>query len=185
MEVVQPIRDKEVIKEIKEYLKEKSERNYILFLFGINTGLRIGDILKLKVKDVQGWSIHIREGKTKKPKEVRMPPELKKAVRKYVEGKPKNDWLFPSRVKDRKTGKTKPITSGMAYIILQDVAEEFGLERIGCHSMRKSYGYHFYKKHKDLAALQLVLNHSHPNVTLRYIGITQDKINNYQSNFRI
>ncbi|PEB90278.1 site-specific integrase, partial [Bacillus toyonensis] len=45
MNFVQPIRDPEQIQQIKEYLKEKSERNYILFVMGINTGLRISDIL--------------------------------------------------------------------------------------------------------------------------------------------
>ena len=54
----------EQIQQIKEYLKEKNERNYILFVMGINTGLRISDILKLKVGDVQGSHISMREMKT-------------------------------------------------------------------------------------------------------------------------
>ncbi|MBU0452475.1 site-specific integrase, partial [Bacillus thuringiensis] len=49
MNFVQPIRDPEEIQQLKEYFKEKSLRNYILFIMGINTGLRISDILKLKV----------------------------------------------------------------------------------------------------------------------------------------
>ena len=102
MNVVQPIRDKETIKEIKSFLKVRNERNYLLFLFGINTGIRIGDLLKLKVKDVQGWKIYLKEGKTKKPKEVKMPPDLKKEVRKYIEGKGKYEYLFPSRERDEK-----------------------------------------------------------------------------------
>lgn len=57
MNIVQPIRDKEMIKELKEYFKEQNERNYILFLLGINTGLRISDILRLRVRDVEGWNI--------------------------------------------------------------------------------------------------------------------------------
>jgi integrase len=180
MNLVQPIRDKGTIQEIKEYLKEKSERNYILFLFGINTGMRITDILKLRVRDVEGWSVFIREEKTKKLKEVKMPPELKKEVRKYVAGKPKTEFLFKSR-----KGKNKAITRGAAYIILQDVAEQFGLERIGTHSFRKTYGYHFYLQFKDVAALQQMLNHSDPKDTLRYIGISQDNLNAYQTKLRI
>jgi integrase len=180
MNLVQPIRDKDLISKIKKYLKEKNERDYILFLFGINTGMRISDILKLRVKDVEGWSVFVREGKTKKTKEVRMPPELKKEVRNYCKGKPKNEYLFKSRV-----GKNKPITRGMAYVILQSIAEEFNLERIGTHSFRKTYGYHHYKQFKDVAVLQQMLNHSDPKITLRYIGITQDNLNNYQSKLRI
>lgn len=180
MNLVQPIREKELIQEIKKWLKERNERNYILFLFGINTGMRISDILKLQVKDVEGWSVYIREGKTKKTKEVRMPVELKKAVREYCKEKHKNEYLFRSRV-----GKNKPITRGMAYIILQEIADEFNLERIGTHSFRKTYGYHHYKQFKDVAVLQQMLNHSDPKITLRYIGITQDNLNAYQSKLKI
>jgi integrase len=184
MNVVQPIRNKDTIQQIKKFLKRRSERNYILFLFGINTGIRISDILKLRVRDVQGWSIYLKEGKTGKPREVKMPKELKRAVREYTKDKHKNDYLFPSREKDKK-GKPKPISRGMAYIILQDIADEFGLERIGCHSLRKTYGYHFYDQTKDVAVLQEMLNHSDPAITMRYIGVTQDKLNKYQTGFKI
>lgn len=54
MNFFQPIRDPEQIQQIKEYLKEKNERNYILFVMGGNTGLRISDILKLKIGDLKG-----------------------------------------------------------------------------------------------------------------------------------
>lgn len=180
MNLVQPIRDRALIQSIKKYLKVRNERNFILFLFGINTGMRISDILKLRVKDVEGWSVFVREGKTKKLREVKMPPELKKAIRSYCKGKPKNEFLFKSRM-----GKNKPITRGMAYVILQDIAEEFGLERIGTHSFRKTYGYHHYKQFKDIAVLQEMLNHSDPKITRRYIGITQDNLNAYQTKFKI
>ena len=64
-----------MIKELKEYFKEQNERNYILFLLGINTGLRISDILRLRVRDVEGWNIFIREKKTNKIKDVKMPSD--------------------------------------------------------------------------------------------------------------
>ncbi|MGH1288090.1 tyrosine-type recombinase/integrase [Bacillus toyonensis] len=180
MNIVQPIRDKETIQEIKEFFKEQNERNYILFLLGINTGLRISDILRLRVRDVEGWNIYIREKKTKKIKEVKMPTELKKAIREYIKEKPKNEFLVKSR-----NGKNKPITRSMAYVILNQAAKEFGLERIGTHSLRKTYGYHFYRQFKDVAILQTMLNHSDPKETLRYIGIIQDNLNDLQKKFKI
>lgn len=61
MNIVDPIRDKDDIQAMKEYLREWNERNYLLFLFGINSGLRVGDILRIRVKDVQGWHIKIKE----------------------------------------------------------------------------------------------------------------------------
>ncbi|EJS67789.1 hypothetical protein ICY_02863 [Bacillus cereus BAG2X1-3] len=61
MNFVQPIRDPGQIQQIKEYLKENSERNFILFVMGINAGLRISDILKLKIGDLKGSHISMRE----------------------------------------------------------------------------------------------------------------------------
>jgi len=49
-------------------------------------------------------------------------------------------------------------------------------ENVGTHTLRKTFGYHFYKQTKDVAMLQNILNHSVQNITLRYIGITQDMI---------
>ena len=53
MNFVQPIREIEKIDEFKSLLKERSQRDYFLFFMGINTGLRISDLLPLKVKDVK------------------------------------------------------------------------------------------------------------------------------------
>ena len=179
MNIVQPIRDKEIIQEIKEFYKKQNERNYILFLLN-NTGFRISDILRLRVRDVEGWNIVIREKKTRKIKDVKMPSELKRAIRNYTEGKPKNEYLMKSR-----NGKNKPITRAMAYVILNQAAQEFGLERIGTHSLRKTYGYHHYQQFRDVAVLQQMLNHTEQKETLRYIGIEQDTLNDYQRKFKI
>ena len=81
MNIVDPIRDKDDIQAMKEYLREWNERNYLLFLFGINSGLRVGDILRIRVKDVQGWHIKIKEQKTGKQKQIKMTKTLKKEVR--------------------------------------------------------------------------------------------------------
>jgi len=176
MNLVQPIRDKEILKEMRKYFKDQNERNYVMFLLGIHTGLRISDILVLTVKEVQGDSIFIREKKTKKTREVQMTTELKRALKSYIKEKPSDEYLIKSR-----EGKNKPISRSMAYKILNQAAEEFGLERIGTHSLRKTYGYHHYQQFKDIATLQEALNHIEPGVTKRYIGIRQDDLNKQQS----
>ena len=66
MNFVEPIRDPDDIQAMKDYLKEWNERNYMLFVFGINLGLRISDIIKLKAKDVQGQRIKDRKDSQKK-----------------------------------------------------------------------------------------------------------------------
>ncbi|WLR44412.1 site-specific integrase (plasmid) [Bacillus carboniphilus] len=180
MNVVQPIRDKELLQEIKHTLKQRNERNYMLFLLGTNTALRISDILKLKVKDVEGWYITIREQKTNKHKKVKMTMELKREIQKYIQNKDKHEYLFKSR-----QGKNKPITRSAAYKVLRQIGEEFDLEEFSCHSLRKTFGYHFYKQHQDIVSIQKLLNHTDPKVTLRYIGIEQEELDDMMTKTKI
>ena len=86
MNFVQPIRDPELIREIKRYLREKSYRNYMLFVTGINSGLRISDILQLRVSDTKRSYFNIVEQKTNKQKRIEMTPGLKREFKEYVEG---------------------------------------------------------------------------------------------------
>lgn len=169
MNFVQPIRDPDIIADIKVFLKEYNLRNFMLFLAGINTGLRISDILKLRVRDVTGTHISIREKKTNKQKLILITPELKRELRVFIQGKQPHEYLFQSR-----QGHNRPIGRSMAYKMLKKVAEEFELQEIGCHTLRKTFGYFFYLQEKDVAMLMKMFNHSSEKVTLRYIGIEQD-----------
>ncbi|MCU5014823.1 site-specific integrase, partial [Bacillus cereus] len=169
MNFVQPIRDSEQIQQIKEYLKEKNARNYILFVMGINTGLRISDILKLKVGDLKGSHISMREMKTGKQKRIQITAALKRELRWFNENREDDEYLLKSR-----QGKNRPIGRSMAYKILSGAAAEFGLDEIGTHTLRKTYGYHMYMQTKNIALLMEIFNHSSEKVTLRYIGVNQD-----------
>ena len=180
---VEPIRDIELVKDIGRYFKNRSERNYIMYILGIYSGLRISDILKLKVKDVRSKSsISIREQKTGKQKIFPINPFLKKELSSYIEDNnfDMDDFLIRAPGK-----KNKPITRDMAYKIMNQAAEYFGLYNIGTHTMRKTFGYHFYKQKKDIVTLQKIFNHSDPSITLIYIGIEQSEINQKMNEFKI
>ncbi len=180
MNLVQPIRDIETLKGIEYFLIQKQTRNYILFLLGIYTGLRVSDILKLRVKDVAKKNhITIKEKKTTKYKRVSINPVLKKALKMYIKDKPLNEFLIKSRI-----GKNNPISRTQAYRILKEVADEFELDEIGTHSMRKTFGFHYYKHTKDIATLQRLFNHSTPEYTLQYIGLEQDTLDKAINKFR-
>ena len=86
-------------------------------------------------------------------------------------------WYVNSRKGD------KPISRIQAYRILNDVAEELGVQEIGTHTLRKTFGYWHYKQNKDVALLQEIFNHSAPSVTLRYIGINADLMDESMKNF--
>lgn len=171
MKKVLPIRDKEKIREMKRVLKGKNERNYILFMIGINTGLRISDILPLRVQDVKGDDIELIEIKTNKERTVTINDSLRKALDRYIRGKKANDYLIKSR-----EGINQPVSADMAYKIIRSAAEDVGLKRIGTHSMRKTFGYNYYQNTKNIEALREMLGHSTAKYTRLYIGIEEDFI---------
>ncbi|CAM2145753.1 putative integrase/recombinase YoeC [Paraburkholderia tropica] len=152
----------------------------MLFVTGINSVLRISDILQLRVRDAKRPYFNLIEKKTKKKKRIDMTPALQREFRAYVEGKEDHEFLFKSR-----EGINKPISRSMAYKILRAAAEYVGLDDIGTHTLRKIFGYHFYKQTKDVAMLQEIFNHSDQRTTLRYIGINQDAMNNAMKKFKI
>jgi integrase len=181
MNYVEPIRDSARIKDICEYLKNDSPRNYIMFLTGIYSGLRISDILELRIRDIKNRDyVFIREKKTRKQKKVTINPILKKEIKVYCEGKNPNEFLVKSR-----EGENKAISREMAYKVLRDIGDRYGITNLGTHSMRKTFGYHHYMQFKDVALLQKIFNHASPAITLRYIGIEQEYIDRSMRGFRI
>lgn len=182
LELVQPIRDKKQIEAMKIELKKSCYRDYLLFYVGINVGLRISDILKLKVSHVRGQShLVIREKKTDKLKRIAIVPDLANELAMYTEGMQDDEYLFKSQ-----KGENQPITRIQAYRILNKAAQAVGIGgEIGTHTLRKTFGYHFYQKTKDVALLQALFNHSSPSVTLRYIGINQDMMDQAMEGFSL
>lgn len=178
---VEPIRDVEKIREIKEYLLHKSYRNYFLFTFGINSGLRIGDILPLRVMDVMhNTHLRIREQKTGNIRKVKMPSTLQNEIERYTYCMAPSDFLFTSRQGD------KPISRVQAWNIINEVANAVGVKGpIGTHTLRKTFGYHFYQRTKDVAMLQHIFGHSSPSITLRYIGINDDMMDEMLEEFSL
>ena len=176
MEYVEPIRDKKKIDAMKKVLKADSNRNYIMFLLGINSGLRISDMLLLKVSDVKDKKgkindrVVIREKKTNKSKNFPLSKPVQKALEEYTNGMEYGGSLLPSR-----EGDNKSITRQQAYRIINAAARAVGItDQIGTHTLRKTFGYHAHKQGASLELLQKLFNHAAPSITMRYIGITQD-----------
>ncbi|MFD2442920.1 tyrosine-type recombinase/integrase [Bacillus sp. CGMCC 1.16607] len=177
MNFVQPIRDPKVIEAVKQYFKLRSMRNYLFFCFGIYSGLRVSDLRMLRVGMVRGTThINLLEKKNKNKKLFIIHPSIMGDLEKYIAGKMDNEYLFPSRqIKTKNRLKGEPIDRSTAYKILNDAARHFGLKDIGCHTMRKTWGYHLYKQDPhNLALLMDMFGHSKSEVTLRYIGINQE-----------
>ena len=180
MNYVEPIRSKEDIDMMCDYLRDWNYRNYLLFLTGINTGLRISDIVNLKVSNIRGYYIILIEKKTKKRRKVKMNALLKKEMDKHIKGKKVGEYLFQSR-----KGRNKPLSRQAAYIIIKLAAEDCGIENVGTHTLRKTFGYHYYQKHKDIAMLMEMFNHASAAITKRYIGLNQDQQDRALASFRL
>lgn len=177
MTIVEPIRDLEELKKV-ENLLAKNPRDLLLFTVGTNCGLRISDILSLNVEDVRNKNyIQLKEKKTGKFKKFPINAKLKSMFEEYTKNKSGDEPLFMTKFKNRLGRVT-------AYYTIRQACEQADLEeKFGTHTMRKTFGYHHYKKYKDIAMLQKIFNHSSSTVTLRYIGIEQDKINESYTNF--
>jgi integrase len=175
MELVEPIKSKKQIDALKKYLRGQNIRDYLLFVLGINSGLRISDLLKLTVGDVQGQErISVREQKTGKAKDFPLSDTCKKAIQEYLKSTGvKDGYLFSGRK------GTDPITRIQAYRILNEAAQRVGIkEAVGTHTLRKTFGYHAHQNGIDITRIQKLLNHSAPSVTLAYIGITKEELDN-------
>ncbi|AOM82992.1 putative integrase/recombinase yoeC [Salisediminibacterium beveridgei] len=177
---VEPIRNKDQIESMKNVLKNSSYRDYFLFVLGLNTGLRVGDLLPLKASDVRGKKyVVLIEEKTTKAKRFPLNKDIREMISDYTTGMSDDDYLFASRM----TGE--PIRRDRAYKILRQAAEIAGVEYVGTHTMRKTFGYHFYKQYKDASMLQKIFNHSSQSITLRYIGISQEEIDEAIDDFSL
>lgn len=179
MNTVEPLRDKKQIDAIRKILAAQNLRDAAWFTLGINSGLRISDLLHLTVGDVREtptkWRdrIRITEQKTGKTKDFPLSATAKKALQSYLATRPEAqpaDPLFPSRKHGR------PLQRGQAWEILRNAAQAVGVtDPVGTHTLRKTFGYFAYTSGVDLAIIQQILNHGSPGTTLAYIGIRREE----------
>lgn len=168
MKTVQPIKDKEKLNQVIDNLG--GIRNKMLFRLGLNTGLRISDILDMKVSDIKR-TIELQEQKTGKIKRFQLSDSFYDELIQYIKSYCRGEWLFPS-----KTGE--PLSYAQAYKIIKTAGRKAGIDDIGTHTMRKTFGYYAYNVLKvPIAYIMEALNHSSESHTLRYIGITEDVMN--------
>ncbi len=182
MNVVEPIRSENSIRQIRGNLfKQRNPRDYLLFVFGINSGLRIGDILSLRLGDVKDSRgdlkdhLEIKEQKTGKTRKVHFNRQIREAINFYIEKTDIFDleqYLFTSE----KSKKNKPLTRIRAYQLINGWCKQVGIKhRVGGHTLRKSFGFHLRKQGVSIERISNLLNHRNVKVTFRYIGIDDDE----------
>lgn len=178
----QPLKELQQINALKEYFLERDEiRNYALIVIGLNTSLRISDILMLRWKDVYNYKtgvyrqhLTVTEKKTQKSNIVAINAAIINALELLRESEKEmkpSDYLFSSQ-----KGENRPITRNRAFTIIKEAASTLGFEdNISCHSLRKTFGYQAWKQGVQPALLMSIYNHSSYEITKRYLGINQDE----------
>lgn len=188
MKVVEPIRDLDKLENIKNrLLKEGKYRDYCLFVFGVNIGLRISDLAKLKWSDVYNDDgefrqyVDIYEQKTGKSKRFPLNDASKSAIGIWREHCPLDrPYIFNSR-----SSSSGYMSRSTAYRIIRREAEKEGLDNIGTHSLRKTFGYHLHKNGISIAVLMKLFNHSEEKITMRYLGIDRDMMDDAYMNLNL
>ncbi len=193
MNAVQPIRDEDALRRCFEIAREhdrvrkKGEVCWELLLsVGFSTSLRISDISRMRVRDIVGTErVQVKAQKTGKVTNIFVNREARKRIERLLRGKAPDELVFPSRQKDPETGQIRAITRQRAYQIINRIAREAGVQdRIGCHTLRKTFGYRYYKTTGDVVSLQRILCHSSSRETLLYIGVIQEEIDNSLRGFK-
>lgn len=179
MSTTQPIRDMKMLHNFKEYYQcaEPNLRNYTLIIVGLNTALRINDLLHLKWEAVLSGNkmkdhIFVIEAKTGKENHIFLNRNAKAALKAYAKSvdTSENPYIFRSA-----KNPNQPLSRCQAYRIIRKAAEKVGLpEHISCHSLRKTFGYHAWKQGTQPALLMYIFNHSSYGVTRHYLCIEQD-----------
>ena len=178
--ISEPIKSKKDIQKVEQYLKEHNKRDYVIWVLGLNSGLRVSDIVGLNVSDVVDKThITIIEKKSQKRKSFYINDKLKKVLKDYTKGRALDEPLFLGK-------QGKRLDRSQVYRFIKSACSACGLKiQAGTHTMRRSFGYHHYQQYHDPVILQKIFNHSSQRITLMYISVTQDEIDQSYKNFEL
>ena len=175
---VQPITDLRHVRSIKRLLAD-SPRDKLLFILSINAGLRVQDLLAIRVAAVRGLKlgdrISIQEKKTGKSNVIIANKEIVAALEEYLAIAQPDDEHF--LFKSRKTANS-PLTTLSVTKKVKAWAAAINLKgNYGCHSLRKTWAYHQRREFGvSWEVLAKRLNHSNPSVTRRYMGVQDEEV---------
>ncbi|MDR2137799.1 MAG: tyrosine-type recombinase/integrase [Synergistaceae bacterium] len=182
MLIVDPIKDIDKIERMKRILQSQSQRNLLLFVMGINTPLRVNDLLQLKVGDVLDEDenilsvISVCRKKTGKCTQIFLNDTVKEAMEGYPPLQNERDAaLFPAWEvygRQRNSPKNKiPLSRIQVYRIMRGAAEQAGLSKVGAQTLRKTFGYQVFQKTGRLKVVQELLNQDSLSHLTQYIGL--------------
>jgi integrase len=147
-------------------------RNRLLLRIAYGCGLRVGELMHLRVADIDSarHTLWVRHGKGNKDRGVPLPAELLDELRSYWREHRPADWLFAGP-----TGR--PLNVSTLQRAFQKARRAAGLRQPAtCHTLRHCYATHLLEAGTDLPTLQRLLGHSHLSTTLRYLHLRADRL---------
>ncbi|MCI5630115.1 MAG: tyrosine-type recombinase/integrase [Clostridium sp.] len=181
------IKDTKQLKRIQSYLKFNNYRAYVLFVIGLVTGYRGGDLVELTIADlresIKSGELIVLENKTEHTRKHKfkrtayLNEKLIDILKEFVRDKEDAEYVYPSK-KGKGSGKYKMhIERESLGKIYKKAAIKCGITdvAVGTHTPRKTFGYiQYIKSNKDIYYVQKLFCHSSPRVTMAYIGIDDD-----------
>ena len=164
MGTIGPIMDRKIIEMMKENLRDKNFRNYLMFRIGLNFGLSVQELLRLRIEDIVDRDVFVYRNC-----QVQIPRSLKYEIDHYI-GNQKEGFLFTST-------SGSPLSRFQLYMVLQNSAKDAGYRQaIGAITLRKTFAYWAYQEKKDyLPTLSRYLNHQTTKHTLKYLGLEENE----------
>ncbi|HFR4131379.1 tyrosine-type recombinase/integrase [Raoultella ornithinolytica] len=162
---------------IEKVLRYRNETYADAWALNLNLALRISDLLALTYKDVAGMEIRITEGKTKKARVIPINEKARDIINRRHAAYPEDVFLFQSRSNRVKNLAARPVSRESASRAFSEAGEMVTDKNIGTHSARKCRGRALWERGVPIETISKMLNHSSPAVTMTYLDITQDEVN--------
>ena len=183
MQEVEAVKTGEQRQQVEAHLTDQAPIYADIWKIGVNTALRISDLLSLTMEDVRKLNtdqpaLNIKEQKTGKLRKIVVNQSALGVMRRRLADHPEHVWLFQSDAANRNRREPpKPINRRSVSRVFERVGQKVAPKvALGTHSMRKTRGYAMHKAGRSIESIAKVLNHSSPAVTMRYIGLVQQDI---------
>ena len=183
MQEVEAVKTDQQRQQVEAHLADQAEIYADIWKVGVNTALRISDLLSLTMDNVRSLdadkpALNIIEQKTGKHRKIVVNQSAFTVMQRRLNENPEHVWLFQTEAANRNRREPpKPVNRRSVSRVFEKVGQRVAPKvALGTHSMRKTRGYAMHKAGRSIESIAKVLNHSSPSVTMRYIGLVQQDI---------
>lgn len=148
-------------------------KHRVLLMTRYAAGLRVGEVVRLRVADIDSHRmlIRVQQGKGKKDRYTLLSGRLLEELRQYYRVYRPREWLFPQR------GADTPMAPAVALRIYYTVKTRAGIHKDGgIHALRHAFATHLMDSGTDVVTIQRLLGHGHLKTTARYLHVTRHRL---------